>query len=196
MGSSEGCSCSALGLWSKRSEVRFPYLAALISEIGYLLLLSRDMVEISLKRGISSNQLTNVKMTRFFQCYNCLVFAHTSIITSVLKVHVPLLIYSVTKISTQPCKLRSMVSKFYLPTRPLQNMPVNRHSNWLFLVRHQQLVMFLMLILVLCIFSDSLPYHWVKSRFFCLRDYANTVDASVHWEPIVEIILTWCCFHW
>ena len=50
-----------LSSWLAEQEVRgsIPGLAATISEIGYLLLPSRDMAERSLKRRKSSKQLTN-----------------------------------------------------------------------------------------------------------------------------------------
>ena len=54
---------NALGLRSKRSGVRFPASPLEFSEIGYLLLSSRDMAEILLKRRKSSIQPTTQTTT-------------------------------------------------------------------------------------------------------------------------------------
>ena len=53
-----------LSSWLAEQEVRgsIPRLATWISEIGYLLLPSRDMVEIPLKRRKSSIQPTNIQL--------------------------------------------------------------------------------------------------------------------------------------
>ena len=57
-----------VSFWLAEQEVRgsIPGLATRISEIGYLLLPSRDMAEIPLKRRKSSIQLTNQPMFPLF----------------------------------------------------------------------------------------------------------------------------------
>ena len=56
-----------LSSWLARQEVRgsIPRLATWISKIGYLLLPSRDMAEIPLKRRKSSMQPTNKSMPEY-----------------------------------------------------------------------------------------------------------------------------------
>ena len=57
-----------LSSWLTEQEVRdsIPGLATTISEIGYLLLPSRDMAEIPLKRRISSKQSTKFVVLNSF----------------------------------------------------------------------------------------------------------------------------------
>ena len=61
-----------LSSWLAGQEVRgsIPHLATWISEIGYLLLPSRDMAELPLKRRKSSIQPTNKSMQEYkILCY-------------------------------------------------------------------------------------------------------------------------------
>ena len=64
-----------LGSWLAKQEDRgsIPGLATWISEIGYLLLPSRDMAEIPLKRRKSSIQPTNLNIKQTF-CQRLRVF--------------------------------------------------------------------------------------------------------------------------
>ena len=65
-----------LSSWLAEQEVRdsIPRLATWISEIGYLLLPSRDMAEIPLKRRKSSIQPTNQPTNKSMQEYKILCY--------------------------------------------------------------------------------------------------------------------------